>query len=84
MICSFTIRKSGSAGEYQHFEKPSAIFFEVFLSLKQRNTRYFKHPLDPPIRARPPVEVRGVVVGVAAVIKTGYATLSRNKRSSKC
>ena len=39
-----------------------------------------KHPLDPPIRTRPPVEIRGVAVGVAAVIKTGYATLSRNRK----
>ena len=49
--------------EYQHSENapPSFLFF------KQRNTRDLKHPLEPPIRARPPVEFRG---GVPAEIKT--------------
>ena len=67
--------------EYQHFENPSPSFFEVFSTLSSKIREILEHPLEPPIRARPPAELRGGGggVGVAAEIKTGYATLSRNK-----
>ena len=31
-------------GEYQHFERPSAIFFEVFLSISSETREILKHP----------------------------------------
>ena len=64
-------------GECQQFRKPSAILLEVFTSLSTVTREFLEHPLKPPIRAHPPAVLRGGG-GVAAEIKTGYATLSRN------
>ena len=51
----------------------------IIISKNRPPSRWIlKHPLEPPIHARLPVEFHGGGVGVAAEIKTGYATLSRN------
>ena len=59
---------------------PSCLKFSPILSTETRE--FLEHPLKPPIRAHPPAVLRGGG-GVAAEIKTGYATLSRNKYSRK-
>jgi len=64
-------------GEYQHCEIPPPSFLKFSYPQSTEIREFLEHPLKPPIRAHPPAVLRGGG-GVAAEIKTGYATLSRN------
>jgi len=68
--------------EYQHFEIPPPSFLKFSYPQSTEIREFLEHPLNPPIRAHPPAVLRGGGGGgVAAEIKTGYATLSRNKHA---